>query len=278
MSSAPASAAATTTAAPTTTFIPADYSTGPDFEGWYLQTTPQPIFCGGTLTYYTSSTYAQCYDPSSSAPMPTGCSDTLLLMASDMAGACDPAYTCGSYKIYPTEGAPDDEGVTLYNCLANWAADSIYRSLPARYVSETAGTEKTATATKQSMTTAKLPHSKTASISMPTATGTSSSSSGISGGAIAGIVVGCVAAVALVGLLFFFRKKIMAFFGKGGPHADGGPTWSPVEAPPGTHSEMATAEGTVPPSEMSSEANAVHEIGSSQTGSEGRPAVVHELS
>ncbi|KAJ6171186.1 hypothetical protein N7470_000253 [Penicillium chermesinum] len=248
MSSAPASAAATTTAAPTTTFIPADYSTGPDFEGWYLQTTPQPIFCGGTLTYYTSSTYAQCYDPSSSAPMPTGCSDTLLLMASDMAGACDPAYTCGSYKIYPTEGAPDDEGVTLYNCLANWAADSIYRSLPARYVSETAGTEKTATATKQSH------DHKTASISMPTATGTSSSSSGISGGAIAGIVVG----------------------------EDLTPTavqpGRPSKRPRGTHSEMATAEGTVPPSEMSSEANAVHEIGSSQTGSEGRPAVVHELS
>lgn len=74
----------------------------------------------------------------------------------------------------------------------------------------------------------------------------------------------------------------MALFGKGGPHADGGPTWSPVETPAGPHSEMATTEVTMPPSEMSSEANAVHEIGSSQggTGSSmggNRPAVVHEL-
>lgn len=37
--STPAAVAATTTASPTTTFIAADYSTGSDFEGWYLQTT-----------------------------------------------------------------------------------------------------------------------------------------------------------------------------------------------------------------------------------------------
>lgn len=75
----------------------------------------------------------------------------------------------------------------------------------------------------------------------------------------------------------------MAFFGKGGPHADGGPAWSPVEAPAGPASEMATTATTMPPSEMSSEGNAVHEIGSSygysgSSSAGGRPAVVHELS
>ncbi|KAJ5125503.1 hypothetical protein N7526_007680 [Penicillium atrosanguineum] len=194
-----ASMAATTSA----TFVAADYSTSADFQGWYLQTTPQPIICASTQTYYTSSTFADCYDPSSSAPIPTGCDGSTLLRGDD-SGVCATSYSCSSYKIFPTEGSDDSEAVLRYGCMINWAANSLYRTLPARYSSSTAAPAKTesasasATATKSHHTATNTDAQSTSfstSTSISTSTSTSDgSSSSLSGGAIAGIVIGGVAA------------------------------------------------------------------------------------
>ena len=43
----------------------------------------------------------------------------------------------------------------------------------------------------------------------------SSSSSSLSGGAIAGIVIGCIAVVAIIGTIIFFVSKGTALFGAG---------------------------------------------------------------
>lgn len=55
-------------------------------------------------------------------------------------------YSCSAYKIFPTEGSDAEEAILKYGCLVNWGADSIYRSLPARFASSTAAPEVTATA------------------------------------------------------------------------------------------------------------------------------------
>lgn len=56
------------------------------------------------------------------------------------------SYSCSAYKIFPTEGADGSEAILKYGCLIGWGADSIYRSLPARFASSTAAPEVTATA------------------------------------------------------------------------------------------------------------------------------------
>ncbi|KAJ5136269.1 hypothetical protein N7448_004823 [Penicillium atrosanguineum] len=256
-----ASMAATTSA----TFVAADYSTSADFQGWYLQTTPQPIICASTQTYYTSSTFADCYDPSSSAPIPTGCDGSTLLRGDD-------------------SGSDDSEAVLRYGCMINWAANSLYRTLPARYSSSTAAPAKTesasasATATKSHHTATNTDAQSTSfstSTSISTSTSTSDgSSSSLSGGAIAGIVIGGVAALVIL-LALIFRKKILALFGKGKPASDDGPAWSPVYMPPDTHS-MSQATSNWQTSELSSDQHPsmVHEIGSSQRNT---AQAVHEL-
>lgn len=65
------------------------------------------------------------------------------------------SYSCSAYKIFPTEGADGSEAILKYGCLINWGADSIYRSLPARFASSTAAPEITATASI-SATTGRL--------------------------------------------------------------------------------------------------------------------------
>lgn len=55
------------------------------------------------------------------------------------------SYSCSAYKIFPTEGADGSEAILKYGCLIGWGADSIYRSLPARFASSTAAPEVTAT-------------------------------------------------------------------------------------------------------------------------------------
>ncbi|CAI7661007.1 unnamed protein product [Penicillium manginii] len=302
MSPAPAATAPT---AATTTFVASDYTTSDNFQGWYLQTTPEPIVCGSTETFYTSSTYGDCYNPSSSAPMPTGCDGATLLYEDDLQAGC-------AYKIFPTEGSDAEEAILKYGCLINWGADSIYRSLPARFASSTAAPEVTATASMSATTATSTHHTATSTSTGSTAnstsnsnSGSSNSGSGLSSGAIAGIVIGCVALVVII-LLLVFRKKVMAFFKKDSPAEDKGPAWSAGSMPPQTqpasqgssallasemssdykpvheigsspHTHSASQEGsTLDASEMPSEYKPVHEMGSSQQTST-RPAVVHEL-
>ncbi|KAJ5659697.1 hypothetical protein N7507_006148 [Penicillium longicatenatum] len=265
-----------TTTGSTSTFIAADYTTSPDFQGWYLQTTPQPIICGTTETYYTSDYYAGCSNSATSLPMATGCDSETLLYNDDSYGVCPTSYSCGSYTIFPTEGAPVSDAVYFYECLMNWAANSIYRTLPARYESSTIASAVSETATTAAPTSTKNQHTAT-STSTPTSTSTStnnSNSTGLSGGAIGGIVVGCVAGVTIV-LLLLFRRRIMICFGRSKPPTNDGPTWSPVYMPPQTQSMAQTEDsGWQQPSEMSSEQNAIHEIGSSRA----EQRVIHELS
>ncbi|KAJ5976036.1 hypothetical protein N7481_009743 [Penicillium waksmanii] len=309
MSPAPAATAST---AATTSFVASGYSTSDNFQGWYLQTTPEPIVCGSTETFYTSSTYGDCYNPSSSVPMPTGCDGATLLYEDSLQAGCPTSYSCSAYKIFPTEGSDAEEAILKYGCLFNWGADSIYRSLPARFASSTAAPEVTATASISATTDTSTHHTATSTSTGSAANSTSNSDSassgsdsGLSSGGIAGIVVGCVALIAII-LLLVFRKKVMALFRKDSPAEDKGP-WSEGSLPPQTQPASQTGSalpasemsadyrpvheiGSSPPahsesqegstwkaSEMSSDYNSVYEIGSSQQNAT-RPVVVHELS
>lgn len=79
----------------------------------------------------------------------------------------------------------------------------------------------------------------------------------------------------------------MGFFSKDKPAGDNGPAWSPVYVPPEMQSkpqsdsawqasEMSSEHNTAQPSEIHSEYNPVHEIGSSEQNAS-RPGVVHEM-
>ena len=176
-------------------------------------------------------------------------------------------------------------------CLANWNADSIYRTLPARFAASTAAPARTDIPSNtvllskclsiQDLHIVILNISLLAEIRQPTATNTASataastSSKGISGGAIGGIVVGCVAAIAILAL-FVFRKKLLACLGRNKNPEEEGPAWSPVYMPPQTQS-MAQSDSTWQASEMSADQGAIHEIGSSQCIATPRPKVVHEI-
>jgi hypothetical protein len=65
-------------------------------------------------------------------------------------GCSATSFTCASYKIFPTEDSDESQAVLKYGCMMNWAADSLYRTLPARYASSTAAPEKTETASDSS--------------------------------------------------------------------------------------------------------------------------------
>ncbi|KAJ5570037.1 uncharacterized protein N7459_009467 [Penicillium hispanicum] len=245
----------------------------------------QPIVCGSTEIYYTSGRYAGCVDPSSSFPIATSCSGSTLLRPSwyivcrETSGG---TLSCGSYTIFPTEDSHYTQGVTEYACLANWVANTLYRTLPARFAASTATPEITITESNSFDTFTATQSTTTGSsvTASPTATGSSSASqhasSGISGGAIAGIVVGGVAGVGLLVLLYIFRKKLVACVGRSKVPSDGGPAWSPAYMTPQTQS-MAQTDSTMRTSEMCSEQNAIHEIGSLQAASPTQPQAVHEL-
>jgi hypothetical protein len=82
----------------------------------------------------------------------------------------------------------------------------------------------TSTTTTQSSSTA-TPTGSNENSSQPVSS--AQASSGLSGGAIAGIVVGCLAGGFILACIFFFRKRIAAAFsGKGDPEAQyHDPSW-----------------------------------------------------
>ena len=162
----------------------------------------------------------------------------------------------------------------------NWAANSVYRTLPSQWLATSASASATSTSSckcacgNRRLTcmliycacltaTTSSNSASTTSTSTPTSSpgSSNSSSSGISSGAIAGIVVGCVAGGAILALLIVFHKKLMACFGYH-KQTDSGPAWSPVYVPPQTQS----GSQSQPMSELSAQRN-VHELGASQAGS-----------
>ena len=110
----------------------------------------------------------------------------------------------------------------------------------------------------------------------PLATATADSNNGasrISGGAIAGIVIGCVAAASML-VLFLFRKKITVCFGREKqppPETVWRPPSVPTQPPSEVHSQSKSAFQL---SEMSGQ-SARYEMGTAQTH---RPSWAHELS
>ncbi|KAJ5109362.1 hypothetical protein N7456_006037 [Penicillium angulare] len=272
----------------TSTFVAADYTPGTDFMGWYLSVT-RASFGGsyGTTSltpsgYTTGYNYAACSYPDN-GNYPTTCSDNTLLYNDGGFGACASSYTCGEISIYPVDHGAASDITWAYQCFVRGDAISLCRTLPAEYDKSTVAPTTTKVNVDASPSATETPSiTSTSTSSADSGSSNSSGSSGISGGAIGGIVVGCIAGVAIL-LFLVFRKKIMACFGRGKPPGgDDGPYWSPV--PPQTESVSHTDNSTMPPSEMPSEQNAIHEmetrvpheIGSS-TSPPMRENVVHEL-
>ncbi|KAJ5834043.1 hypothetical protein N7447_000069 [Penicillium robsamsonii] len=101
----------------------------------------------------------------------------------------------------------------------------------------------------------------------------------LSGGAITGIVVVSFAAVAIV-LLIIFRKRIVGCCGGAKTpvvdieHASSPPMYIPPQTQPAIQDGDLAWQAL----EMSSEHNAIHEIGSMDAKSKGNGRVIHELS
>ncbi|KAJ5171699.1 hypothetical protein N7492_004292 [Penicillium capsulatum] len=262
---------ATTATASSTTFAAADYTPGPDFQGWYLGPTVKPFVCPNSEIFTSSSRYAYCSKKSRSEAVPTTCSGSVLVKAGGSNYTCTSTFSCDSFKIYPTENAKN--AWTKYACVARWGADSIYRTLPTRFTSSSAApAAPDITSDSASPTTGSLIAPTDASTE---SANSDASGSSISGGAIAGIVVGCVAAVAIVAIAFLLRKKIMACFGSKKPPVEDGPASAPFYTPPQIQ-PMDQVKSNAQPSEMPADPNAIHEIGSSQA-TETNPKVVHEI-
>ncbi|KAJ5898980.1 hypothetical protein N7495_003724 [Penicillium taxi] len=162
------------------------------------------------------------------------------------------------------EGSNDAQALFRYGCLLNWAAQSIYRTLPARFASSTAAPAVTGTVETASMTAIPTATTTGAQSTSTSSSISSKSHSGLTGGDIAGIVIGSIAPVAIIALILIFRRRLMSSFGKGTP-AESGSSWSPVYMPPQAQS-MAHTDSTWQPSEMSSEHGAVHEMSSATVG------------
>ncbi|KAJ5280249.1 hypothetical protein N7478_005621 [Penicillium angulare] len=290
----------TSTAEASSTFVAADYTPGPDFMGWYLSVTPaSPVTCGNGGVYHTTfltpEGYTTGYDfgacsYTDNGNYPTACSDGTLLYNDGGFGACASSLTCGEISIYPTDHAADEYITWAYQCFQRGDSISLCRTLPAEYDKSTVAAATTNAGMNPSPSATETPGITSTSTSIstsspdydPSSSAGSSGSSGISGGAIGGIVVGCIAGVVIL-LFLLFRKRIMACFGRGKPPGgDDGPYWSPV--PPQTESVSHTDHSTMPPSEMPSEQNAIHEmetqipheIGSS-TSPPMQEKIVHEL-
>ncbi|KAJ5871374.1 uncharacterized protein N7529_003727 [Penicillium soppii] len=232
----------------------AAYSTDTDFIGWYIAATPQPILCVDGGTWTTSGSLGDCSSTSGDT-IATSCYHGSSVVRGSTTEACGSGSTCDFFRIFSTTGQDGLEAKTRYACMDNWAANSVYRTLPSQWLV----TSTSASATSTSSFTTSSSSISTTSTSTSTSTSSpdssSSSSSGISNGAIAGIVVGCVAGGAILALLIVFHKRLLACFGYQ-KQTDSGPAWSPVYVPPQTQS----ASQSQPMSELSGQRN-IHELG-----------------
>ncbi|KAK4864138.1 hypothetical protein LT330_010168 [Penicillium expansum] len=196
-------------------------------------------------TFSISGTFADCL-PASSTALATACESNVLQYDNGGDNTCISTASCITMTIAETSplGTPI---ASRYMCGEYWFYDTIYRVLP---------TSTTATVTSSEATTTSISKS-TPSINAPArAPSTASGSSSLSGGAIAGIVIGGIAAVALLAA-FFLRKKIAACFGDRKEEIYEAP-YAPAPTKPGGLYEIGSSGSqTVPPN------NEVYEIGSS---------------
>ncbi|KAJ5769924.1 uncharacterized protein N7511_001975 [Penicillium nucicola] len=253
------------------------YSTGTDFIGWYIAATPEPIICTSNGAFTTSGTIGDCSE-SSGDRLATGCYAGSSILRGSSTQACGTGSTCDYYRIFNTVGQDGLGALTRYACVDNWAANSLYRTLPAEYLATTTSTSAastsatTTTNTKTTHTSFSTSASSGTTSSTPTPTNgagsSDSSSSGLSSGAIAGIVVGCVAAGAILALIIF-RRRLMGCLGYHKTTDSHGP-WSPVYMPPQTQSVSQSNAQSQQISELSAQRN-VYEIGSSQVGADAVP-------
>ncbi|KAJ5989958.1 hypothetical protein N7499_010484 [Penicillium canescens] len=253
----------------------ADYSTGTGFIGWYIAATPQPIACTSNGAWTTSGTIGDCSE-SSGDRIATACYAGSSVVRGSTTEACGTGSTCDYYRIFNTVGQDGLGALTRYACVNNWAANSLYRTLPAEYLATTTSTSVTSattTATTKTTNSSFSTSASTSTTSSPTSTGgtgsSDSSSSGLGSGAIAGIVVGCVAGGAILALLIVFRRRIVGYFGHH-KTTDSHEPWSPVYMPPQTQSVFQSNSQFQPISELSGQPN-IHEIGSSQVGADAVP-------
>ncbi|KAJ5138415.1 uncharacterized protein N7515_003263 [Penicillium bovifimosum] len=236
----------------------ANYKTQANFIGWYIASAPEAITCAvGTWT--TSGKYGDCRQ-TATYDIATSCYRGNSVVRGTKTVACAPDKSCDFFRVFSTVGQDGLYAVSRYGCFNNWAANSIYRTLPAEYLATTTtGTDSSPT--DSASITSPASSSTTTSTnesSTPTGTGgtasSSSSNSGLSGGAIAGIVVGCVAAGVILALLVVFRRKLFACFGYTKAPGENSYSWAPVYVPPQTQSTSQSQQM----SELS--AQQVHEL------------------
>ncbi|KAJ5458103.1 hypothetical protein N7475_009491 [Penicillium sp. IBT 31633x] len=181
----------------------------PEFQGWFAlgQGKASSITCSPEQTFSISGAFADCL-PSDSIALATACEDNVLQYDNGGDNTCIAAASCITMTVAQT--SPLGEPLaTRFLCAENWFYDTIYREVP---------TSVTATITSSvplTMSTTATRNTSATSTTTPTAATSASKpdDSAISGGAIAGIVIGCIAALALIAA-FFLRNKIAACFGK----------------------------------------------------------------
>lgn len=194
----------TTAEFPTTTF-----AMSINFQGWYYgaKTTAQPIVCPTTQTFSITSPYADCLNRGATA-VATDCMSNVLTYDGGHTFACPDDASCYVMTVSFTSSS-----VERYMCAKDWYADIIYREKTESPSSITADTTiPTTTSEFASPTSTQSAETSSSSTGSTGSTGNTS----LSGGAIAGIVIGCVVAV-LVITLVILRKRLSRLFRKPAP-------------------------------------------------------------
>ncbi|EGY20363.1 hypothetical protein VD0002_g7280 [Verticillium dahliae] len=203
-----ATASATTdrpVAVPSSTPPPSIQQASTEFQGWSMGPTgTSAMMCSSGVNFQTSGRFGICCasDPCS---MATVCEDNTVTYDNQETFACGTEYSCVTMKLYQTP-APFEVGnpTSIIVCGRNWAAHTIYRN----QAPELTTADETVTTTQPiSRDTTSTTQTSSSTSAASTDDSTTDSSASLPVGAIAGGVVGGVALVALVALVFWFLRR-----------------------------------------------------------------------
>ncbi|OQD86681.1 hypothetical protein PENANT_c007G01303 [Penicillium antarcticum] len=201
-------------------------STATNFQGCYpvtdgATTTSSCLSCPTPQSFVQSGTFADCLPPSSTA-LATTCYDNTIAYANGGSHTCGGSASCLTLTIAQT--SPMDSAIaTRFMCANDWdygTTGTLYRDLVVSAtttgVSSTTSSSTATTVSSGAISTSTTqPTQPTGSseTGQPAKSGTGSST--LSGGAIAGIVLGVVAVILLAAILI--RQFYPGVFGKGKP-------------------------------------------------------------
>ncbi|KAK4039410.1 hypothetical protein C8A01DRAFT_36620 [Parachaetomium inaequale] len=198
-----------------------------NFQGIYLNPTGavETLNCDASSVFALSSTFAGCCKIGLNCNFPTACARGQPTNRKGGKWSCGQdraCYTMTVYAAYPDPTVSATESWVVHNCAKSWSASTIYRSVPSSLTTGMAGSASSSSSSTvdffSSTTEASTTEARAGEITAP-ADPPEEVESQPSKAWIAGVVIGClVAGAVLGGLGFWFVRRRKRGVNENGEH------------------------------------------------------------